>query len=250
MLSGYYTIASGLLTRQRELNVIGNNLVNTQSAGYRADRLLISSFEQELLTRREGGTGTAVANGASATAAVADETVSLFHPGAIAETGRSCDLALAGEGFFNIAGADGTTYLTRNGAFDLDENGALVLPGVGRVLGTKGVITPGSSSFTVTDTGDVLNASGNYLDTLRITAPADNTALEKLENGMFRFPAGTQTLPAGDTAVLQNRLEQSNVDMNREMTLLIESQRAFQACSSALQIGDALNRKATQIAAV
>ena len=55
MLSGFYTISSGLLTRQRELDVISNNLVNTQTPGFRGDRMLTTSFEQELLIRKEQG---------------------------------------------------------------------------------------------------------------------------------------------------------------------------------------------------
>ena len=87
MLSGYYTIASGILTRQRELDVIGNNLVNVTTPGYRAEKMLISSFDQELLTRQEAYQTDALAE-SSSTAAVVDEVVSLFHNGTIKQTGR------------------------------------------------------------------------------------------------------------------------------------------------------------------
>lgn len=249
MLSGYYTIASGLLTRQREQEVIGNNLVNVQTAGYRADRLVISAFEQELLTRREGNRNTAMESARAATAAVADETVSLLHAGTVKETGRACDMAIDGTGFFQIEGADGAAYLTRSGAFELDEAGALILPGVGRVMGQNGAIVPGGEAFTVSAEGEVFGADGRYVDTLRLVVPAQGAAPEKLYNGMFRLPAGAQAQRA-DCTVRQNSLELSNVDLNGELTLLMESQRAFQACSSALQISDTLNRKATQIAAI
>ena len=176
MLAGYYTIASGMLTRQRELDTIGNNLINVQTPGYRADRLLITSFEQELLTRQEKYNTQTLGNGKAATSGVVDDVVSLFHSGTLQETGRTMDLAINGEGFFQVRGEDGAAYLTRNGQFDIDQQGY---------------------------------------------------------------------------TILQGKIERSNVDMNQEMTTLIESQRGFQACSSALQTIDALNRKAaSQIAAL
>lgn len=60
MLSGFYTIASGILTRQREIDTIGNNLVNAQTPGYRSKRMVMSAFEQELMTRKDANSRTVI----------------------------------------------------------------------------------------------------------------------------------------------------------------------------------------------
>ncbi|WP_099205301.1 flagellar hook-basal body protein [Scatolibacter rhodanostii] len=248
MLSGYYTIASGMLTRQRELDVIGNNLVNVSTPGYRTDRMLISSFEQEL-TRQEVNYTQGLSN-TSATSAVADEVVSLFHDGTIKSTNRSLDVAISGDGFFNIQ-SDNGTLLTRNGQFEIDQQGYLTLPAIGRVLGANGPIQVRNENFTVDADGSVYNDQGNFLGAIQVTVPAEGAELLKLDNGLFQLANGAGGQAAQNYTVNQNNLELSNVDMNQEMTNLIEAQRAFQACSSALQIVDSMNRKAaTQLASL
>lgn len=248
MLAGYYTIASGMLTRQRELDTIGNNLVNAQTPGYRADRVVITPFEQELLTRIEGNGAQVLGTGIGASSAVVGEEVSMFHMGTVKDTGRESDMLIGGEGFFQIQGTNGETYFTRNGHFDIDAQGYLALTGYGRVVGTNGPIQVGSAGFQVDHNGVIFNAAGQELGTLSIMRTVDAVALEKLDNGMLTLPMGVQLEQAVNYEVSQRSLELSNVDMNQEMTYMIEAQRAFQACSSALQIVDALNRKAaTQI---
>lgn len=250
MLSGYYTIASGMMTNQRQLDVIGNNLVNAQTPGYRADRLVVSSFEQELLTRREGSGDLTLGRGVAATSAVVGEVVPLFNSGMVQSTDRALDVAIDGDGFFNIQGTDGTTYLTRNGQFDIDQNGYLILPGVGRVLGQGGPLQVGEN-FTLQENGELYNSEGTQIGALRLSAAPENTPMIKLENGLFRLPDGAQAQNVNGSRLLQKQVERSNVDMNLEMTKLIEAQRAFQACSSALQVMDGINRKAaSQLAAL
>lgn len=244
MLGGYYTIASGMLSRQRELDVIGNNLVNTRTPGYRADRLVISSFQQELLTRMESGGKTVLGNGKASTATIVGEVVPLFQGGTIEATDRSTDMAINGEGFFNIQAKDGSVSLTRSGQFDLDEEGYLMLPGFGRVLGEGGPLKLERTDFSVETDGTVYDHQGRQVGRLLVTVPPNGTPLVKQTNGMFRFPNGVTGVASTNYAVLQKNLEQSNVDMNQEMTNLIEAQRGFQSCASALQIMDALNRKA------
>lgn len=250
MLAGYYTIASGMLTRQREIDSIGNNLVNLQTPGYRADRLLVTSFDQQLLTRMEANGNEVLGGGVASTSAVVDEVVSLFNDGLIEATNRNMDMAISGPGFFNVQAADGTVYLTRNGQFDLDEEGYLTLPGYGRVRGENGLLQLGSEGFTVEPDGMIFSPDGQLLGRLLVTVPPEGTSLLKLDNGMFQFPPNVQGQLATNYSVTQGNLELANTDINRELTYLMESQRGFQSCSSALQIVDALNRKAVTIGSV
>lgn len=244
MLSGFYTIASGMLASQRNIDAVGNNLINAQTPGYRGERVVNSAFEMELMTRRESIGNEVLGDGIGQAAAVVDDSITMFQSGLIKETGRNLDLALNGDGFFNIAAADGTTYLTRNGGFDIDEEGYLILPGYGRVLGENGEIQINTSDVTFMTDGSILNVEGEEIARLQITAPADYADLIRNENGMFTSAAQLQA--AANFEVNSDRLELSNIDMNQEMTKLLDAQRAFQSCSSALQIMDSLNRRAAQ----
>jgi flagellar basal-body rod protein FlgG len=249
MLSGYYTIASGMMANQKHLDVISNNLVNAQTTGYRAGRATFSSFEMELMSVMQNGQQTVLGDGVGAPIVLIDGERTLFQPGLLESTGRNLDVAINGEGFFNVTGQDGTTYLTRNGGFDLDTEGYLVLPGVGRVMGTNGYIRATNADVQVAADGTVLSATGAQLGKILITAPTDYTTLERTPNGMFTSAAALPT--PTQYALVQHNLEKSNVDLNTELTNLIAAQRAFQSCSSALSTIDTINRKAAQqIAAV
>ena len=155
-------------------------------------------------------------------------------------------MALVGEGYFNIAGNNGT-YLTRNGNFKIDAEGYLVLEGIGRVQGRNGSLLVKGADFSITPHGLVYNSEGVYVDRLLISKPADGTQVKKMDNGMF---TAEQTDIVDVTTVYQNHLEQSNVDMNEEYTGLIEAQRALQACASALKMVDNINAKAATISSI
>lgn len=249
MNTGFYVIASGMLTRSRELDVIGNNLVNSRTPGYRADRLLTSSFQQELLTRTEGRSHAVLGSGD--TAAVVGEVASQFQEGLIQQTGATFDLALSGPGFFNIQSADGAVHLTRNGQFTRDAQGYLALAGAGRVLGTAGPIFLPSDDFAADPSGNLYTAAGQLLGTLRVTAPGAQEQILKEDSGLFRLAGGGAGTAAAGYTVNQGSLETSNVDLTRELTDYIAAQRAFESCSSAMQIVDAMDKKgASQIASV
>ncbi len=251
MYSGFYTIASGLLTAQRDIDVIGDNMVNVQTPGYRAGRLIQSSFEQELLMRLESGNSAVLGDGFGATANIVADVASLFHSGMIDTTDRTLDVAINGEGFFNIEGADGTLYQTRNGQFDIDAEGYLVLPGYGRVLGEDGPLQVGTGELVIGPEGNIYDIEGTELGQLQVSVPPENVPLSRDPNGLFTLPEGTQQLAASEFTVAQGALERSNVDLNREMTNLIAAQRAFEVTGSALQIIDSLNRKAaTEIGSI
>lgn len=249
MLSGYYTAASGLLTRQRQLDTIGNNLINSETPGYKADRIKILSFEQELINREVADTDTPLSTVANVTAAVVGDNTCELGAGDLYETGRTCDIAINGEGYFRIQKNDGSIGFTRNGHFALDENGYLELPGHGRVLGSYGPIYVKNDHFTISSSGDVRDENDRRRGSISIVVGQNNATPIKQKDGLFAFPDATRTA-YDNYALHQGMVENSNVDLNREMTQMISAQRAFQACSTALQIQDGINQKATKIASV
>lgn len=249
MHSGFYTIASGMITRQNELDVIANNLNNIQTPGYRASRLVTSTFEMEVQKRIDGKGQQVLGDGVSYPITIVKEEEARLDGGLLETTGRELDFALNGNAYFNIQGKDGTTYLTRSGQFVLDDEGYLTLPNIGRVLGKNGPIKVGQDGLFIDETGNVFSKDGQNIAALQLTRPTDNTVLTKMGNGMFTAPQGA--VNADNYQVVQYTLEKSNVDMNQEMSNFIAAQRAFQSCSSALQIIDGIDRKAvTQIASI
>lgn len=251
MFGGLYTAASGILAHQREIDVIGDNLVNATTPGYSADRVVLSSFEKELLTRMDAGGNTTLGNGSGAPSVVVDKTVLQTNSGTLKNTGKMLDVAVS-NGYFTIAGKDGKTYYTRNGNFEMDEEGYLSLSGLGKVMGTGGPIKLDTSEgITIDEKGMLYNAAGAYINQLQISDIPAGTVVEKLDNGAFLVQGGGAMGAAANYTVYQRTLELSNVDTNQEMTLLIRAQRSFQSCSSALQIADEMDQKAaTQIASI
>lgn len=248
MFSGYYTIASGLITNQRAIETIGNNVDNSLTPGFRSERIVKSAFQAELQSRMDSkGTTVLSASGKGSPIVVVGDSVTQFEPGSVKSTGRELDIAINGDGFFVVKGTDGQSYLTRNGAFDVDAEGYLELAGYGRVQGATGDIKVGTSSIDVTQEGIIRDKQGNLLGTLSIVEPADENTLQRAANGMF---TGGGNTPSTNFEIIQGSLEGSNVDMNKEITNLIATQRDLQSCASALKIIDALDRKSAQIASV
>ncbi len=244
MLAGFYTAASGILVQQRNINEIGNNITNSQTVGYRSRRVIQSTFEHEFLTRYENGKYTGIGEGDPVS--LVDIVETNFNGNSLKDTEWPYDMAIVGQGFFNIQGAE-RQFLTRNGDFNIDEEGYLVLDGIGRVMGESGDLYVGGPNFRVNEEGYVFDQNNNYVDKLLITQPAENAQIYKFDNGMFV----TDNAEVYQTpTVYQRTLERSNVDMNQEYTRLIESQRNLQACATALSTVDTMNAKAATLSSI
>ena len=120
------------------------------------------------------------------------------------------------------------------------------------MLGQKGPIELSSSDFTIEADGSIYDSRGRYVDKLLVTIPPEGTKIDQMANGMYQTENMAGNLPVSeDTKLVQGWIERSNLDLNREYTLVMEAQRAFQACSSALQIIDKIDQKAaSQIASL
>ncbi|MGD9559829.1 MAG: flagellar hook-basal body protein [Oscillospiraceae bacterium] len=246
MLQGFYSAASGMLMQQRHLNVVANNLANAQTPGFKTNRLISTTFEQTLLARLERGNSALIGTGEPVR--IVEEVADIFTEGGVTETGRPFDVAITGYGFFNVQGEDGATYLTRDGQFDLDDEGFLVLRDRGRVLGAGGPLQLGTSDIEVHKDGSITNAlTGDAMGQLAITVPTDDAVVEEVTTGMY---TATAVQPATEPMVEQGVLENSNVDLTRELSAMIIAQRNFSSASQALQLIDNTYGKAVNIAAL
>ena len=265
MYQGFYNLASGMLTQNRNLNVIGNNMVNVQTPGYKNDTMVASTFSEELLYR----TGRHYKENAAPLATVskistASRTYVDYGQGSFEQTDGIYDFALDNKGFFCIQTQNGERY-TRNGSFAVDDQGYLVLPGIGRVISTdnqpiqidnedfqadeSGTISV--SIITGGDDGDSeMEVEKRTYGTLKVVDFADYEQLHKEDNGMISTAqAPVQAAEGGEkTQILWKTLEKSNVDMVKEMTAMMSSQRALQSAAQALKMYDLImSKSATDI---
>ena len=229
-----------MITQNRNLNVISNNMTNVSTPGYKMDRIMQSTFRDEMIYRYDRDGKTAV--GTVSRMNIADERVTDYTEGGIRETGDALDVGLTGNGFFVIDTGEGPVY-TRDGSFNLDNEGYLTLPGIGRVQGTNGAIRLTTDNIIIDKQGNIISEDGNqFFGTLQIVDFADYGQLTKISGSVFRANAQPQAADRG-TTVTQRYLEDSNVSMAEEMTRMISSQRILQSSAQILKIYDQLEAK-------
>lgn len=262
MYQGFYNLASGMLTQNRNLNVISNNMVNVQTAGYKHDTMVTSTFQEEMLYRtgrRNKGEPEALA--ATSKIKTASRTYINYEQGSFDITDGIYDVALGSKGFFCIDTPAGVRY-TRNGAFSVDNEGFLVLNDQGRVLSKDNQpIQIDNENFTVDEEGRimaVIATGGTDEDsefqieerdygTLKVVDFADYDQLRREDNGLFS--TGQEAVLMGEEEnpvdIRWKCLEKSNVDMVEEMTAMMSSQRALQSAAQMLKMYDQIMSKSS-----
>lgn len=216
----YATLArqDGLL---KELQVVANNLANTNTTGYKTDRAV---FAEYLVN-----TGTETPS--LSMGALAGHAFDLTQ-GTVKFTGGQFDFAIQGDGFFALQTPDGQR-LTRAGSFQLSSTGELIAPDGANVLdagNTPIQIPAGTETISVAGDGSI-SADGELLGQIGIFRA--NGELQRDTDTRFTAPGGTEALQ--NAAVLQGALEQSNVSPVLEMARMIEVQRAYEAGQTLLE---------------
>lgn len=246
MFKGFYNLASGVLTQTRNLNVIGNNMANISTPGFRQDTFTQTTFQDEMIYRignTDKSNPTQI--GRMNCIVTGDGNVTNYTQGRITPTASSLDFALQGSGFFAVQSGNGVTY-TRNGSFILDNEGYLYLDGVGRVLGTNGPIYLGTDKISCDSLGNITSEeTGQYFGRIRVVDFQDyDTQLEKTTGDMFVATAAPQDV---NTSIMQEFVEDSNVDIIQEYTQMMASERALQSAAQVLKMYDQLAAKIVQI---
>jgi flagellar basal-body rod protein FlgF len=225
---GLYIAASGMLAEQLRQQQISNDLANTSTPGYKADRTAQRSFGELVLANTRSGQGV----GSQSTATVADEVVTDFTPMPSRDTGEPLDFAITGPGFFGVQTAQGVRY-TRNGQFTVSPQGLLVTAQGDPVLGR------GGRTVQVGADGRV---DPRALEVVQLADPR-----KEGDNLLTGTPAG----PAPGSQVRAGALEASGADAARSMVDMIASMRAFEAGQKVIQtIDETLGKAATQVGAV
>jgi flagellar basal-body rod protein FlgG len=252
---------TGMLASQRQLDVISNNLANVNSTGFR--RAVAHTTDvgyQAGLTAPVGpggldvhlvgiGEGTQLAD-------IAHE----FLPGSLQATGQPLDLALQGDGFFQVMLPDGSTGYTRDGSFGLDASGQVVTSGglpVQSDTGSNLIVPPDSLDVHFDAAGQLLalDASGNevVIGQVGLARFANNAGLQASGQNLWSptvasGPAVPIAQGAGNAPlVVAGALEGSNVDMADEFTRLIQAQRGYQMNAKVVQAWDDVQRMANEL---
>ena len=134
MYKGFYNLTSAMLTHQHNLNVIGNNIVNISTSGYKQERYVATTFDDVMYSRvtvNESG-GTEI--GRQSYIRAASDIYTDYSQGIPEPTELPLDFAIVGDGFFAVQDPEGNVAYTRMGNFCLDDEGYLCLPGFGQVL--------------------------------------------------------------------------------------------------------------------
>ncbi|PNS00991.1 flagellar basal body rod protein FlgG [Petrotoga mexicana DSM 14811] len=259
MLVSLYNAATGMNAEQRKLDIISNNLANVDTTGYKKQRaefqdLLYSSVKEAGTPTAQGSTlptGLYVGHGTRLAA-----TTRIFTLGNIEPTDNSTDIAIMGDGFFQVQMQDGSIAYTRDGSFKLDANGRLttsdglmVIPNIVIPQNAVGInVSPdGIVSVSLGD-GTIQNV-GN-LTTVRFLNPG---GLKPIGNNLYsETPASgnpTEGIPGQDGfgALQQGYLEKSNVDVVKEMVDMIVAQRAYDINSKTITTADEMLRTVSNV---
>jgi flagellar basal-body rod protein FlgF len=245
MERGFYALGSGMLTQSRILTGISNNLANSETPGYKKKQVSATTFGKMVINRVDTQK---TPIGSITLGTVADKMNTVHSQGTLKDTQRPLDFAIKGEGFYAVQGTNGTVY-TRNGSFNVDQDGYLMLKDVGRVMGQNGPIRIGTDQFTADEQGN-LSVNGKTVGKLAVYNFADYNTLQTSGQGMFTSTGGAATLMQ-QPSILWKTIEGSNVDAAQEMTNALSMQRNLQTCSQAIKMYDQIMAKAvTDIAKI
>jgi len=258
-----YTAATGMESLQTKLDVIANNLANVNTTGFKRTR---ANFE-DLFYRHEvlpgqldsagnpTPTGIAVGLGARGQSTQTDTT-----QGAFQTTNQPYDVAIQGDGYFQVTDPNGQILYTRAGNFSVNANGQLVVGSAsnGFLLDPAISIPQDTTAISISPQGQVSvqQAGSNTLNQVGVIQLArfiNPQGLLQLGNNMYsQTPASgspTQGVPGatGLGTVQQNALEASNVQPVQELIDLITTQRAFELNSQAIQTGDQILQTITNL---
>jgi flagellar basal-body rod protein FlgG len=245
-------------SQQMNLDVISNNLANANTTGYKATSLQF----QDLLYQntREAGSQQGGGNMLPSSLQIGQGSVPVatersFAQGDLSQTGNNLDLAIQGQGFFQVQMPDGTLAYTRDGSFKTDAQGRVVTSDGYPVQGGFQPVPTGTTGITITTSGmaTYTSSSGNSSFQIQLARFANQGGLDAMGHNLYQETqasgAAELGLPAqnGFGEVQQGSLELSNVSVVQEMVNLILAQRAYEVNSKAVQAADEMMQESNNL---
>jgi len=266
MLRSMYSGISGMKNMQIKLDVIGNNIANVNTFGFKKGRITFKDAMYQTIGSASGGTANRGGINAKQVGLGSEiASIDTIHTeSSMQNTSRPLDLAItSGDGYF-VVNNGGQDYFTRAGNFYLDENGLLVNSDGFRVQGinpntnargnitipkqiTVGGTNYGLQSISISQTGEIIaqyeNGTVNTISNIALARFSNAEGLNKVGGNLYQSSpnSGVPQFGIGGGSygtVVSGKLEMSNVDLSEEFTEMIVAQRGFQANSRIITTSD------------
>jgi flagellar basal-body rod protein FlgG len=260
MMRALYSAASGMEAQQYNMDTISNNLANVDTTGFRKN---VARF-QDLVYQELRAPGTPVGSSQVPTGqdvglgVKVGSSEKVFTQGALQETDNPLDLAIEGDGFFQVTQPDGTTAYTRDGSFKVDDNGSVVTAD-GNLAVPNITIPQNATQVQVGQDGTVSalvpgSSTPQTLGQLQLARFVNNAGLSPIGGGNLYTATQASGPPVVSAAQLNGAgsiqggyLENSNVQVVQEIVNMIVAQRAFEANSKAITASDEMLQTANQL---
>jgi flagellar basal-body rod protein FlgF len=227
---------------RRELDVLANNIANVGTAGFKSEQV---EFREYMMPVARAET---FPRGADRRLSYVEDksTWQNFASGPIEVTGNQFDVAIDGDAFFSVQTPNGVRY-TRNGQFQIDNQGRLVTNEGHAVMSTSGPLQFGAEETAVTIGSDgTVSTTQGVRGRLSLSSFDNPQALVSEGSSLFRSDTPALDVPAGQARTVQFAVEKSNVQPIVETTRLIEISRAYQNLAQMMQRTDDLRRTAIE----
>jgi flagellar basal-body rod protein FlgG len=250
---------TGLDAQQTQLDVISNNLANVSTSGFKRSRAVFEDLLYQTV-RQPGAQSTQqtqLPSGLQIGTGVRPVTTERIHTqGNLTQTGNSLDLAINGQGFFQVLMTDGTTAYTRDGSFQRDAQGQLVTAS-GYTVQPAITIPANAQTITIGKDGTVSvtqpgQAAATQVGSLQLANFINPTGLESRGENLYSETASSGTPTAntpgsnGVGVLTQGYIETSNVNVVEELVNMIQTQRAYEINSKAITTADQMLQRLSQ----
>jgi len=260
MMRSLWIAKTGLDAQQTNLDVISNNLANTSTNGFKRSRAVFEDLLYQTLRQPGAQTTeqTQVPSGLQVGTGVKPvSTVRNFAQGNLQQTGNNLDMAINGQGFFQVQMPDGTTSYTRDGSFQLDANGTLVTSNGFPIIGPI-TVPPGAQDIAVSQDGTVSaivagQVAPQQLGQIQLATFVNPAGLFSRGQNLYQETAAsgapTQAVAGtnGTGQISQGYVETSNVNVVEELVGLIQAQRAYEINSKSISTSDQMLARLSQL---
>ncbi|MEO6974257.1 MAG: flagellar basal-body rod protein FlgG [Gallionella sp.] len=260
MIRSLWIAKTGLDAQQTQMDVIANNLANVSTNGFKGSRAVFEDLLYQTLRQpgAQSSQQTQIPSGLQIGTGVRPvATERLMTQGNLSQTGNQLDVAISGEGFFQVLMPDGTTAYTRDGSFQKDSQGQLVNSS-GFPIQPNLTIPANALSVTIAQDGTVSVTQAGVaapvqIGNLQLATFINPAGLQSMGSNLYQETASSgtpsTTVPGtnGSGLLNQNYVETSNVNVVEEMVNMIQTQRAYEINSKAITTSDQMLQKLTQM---
>ncbi len=258
MMRALWTAGSGMVAQQGNIDNISNNLANVNTTGFKKTRLDFQDLMYQTI-RQAGATSgqdTQIPTGLQMGHGVRQvATQKIYTQGSFQATGNSLDVAIEGDGFFQVTMPDGTIAYTRDGSFKKDSQGRMCTSD-GYLLEPQITIPQEATDFTISSEGLVTattTAGQQDLGEITLARFINPSGLENMGRNLLKeteasgVPMVTNPGTDGAGTFAQKYLEMSNVQVVDEMVNMIVAQRAYETNSKAITTADEMLGQAANL---